>query len=150
MIPTKNDSALSIIKYWAIRGLSDRSIAAKCGMNLSEFYDALELEQNRIKPLKIALELARAEFEAERVSIKDNIMNDPETSKGLKYKIVREDLKTLEAWAPATRTVKVQVENAPTEFAFGAYSPDELANIAQQSASADNKNNNGEETDSNS
>lgn len=127
--PDKSSTMLSIIQYWGVRGLSDRSIASKCGFTLSKFYDVLELEQHKVKVFKEALEIARATFEADRVIIKDEIMNDPETSTGLKYKIVREDLKTLEAWAPATRAIKLMVEDARTVIEFDSLSEKEQQDI---------------------
>lgn len=144
-VPKKADPAkkaewyLTLIEL-AAKGISNRSIAARLGFTLDEFYNIVEYEQNGRRPVREALDLARAQFEIERVEVKDAILNDPETSKGLKYKIVREDLKTLEEWAPASRAVKVQVESGPTEFSFEAFSESELAAIAQASAESDNKN----------
>lgn len=103
------------------KGVSNKTIATKLGISIADFYLMLEYEENGEKPIQRALEEARAEFELSRVHIKDEILGDPETSKGLKYKIVREDLKTLEDWAPAQRSVKVTVEQAPTGFTFESF-----------------------------
>jgi hypothetical protein len=125
-------SAMQVIAYWGKKGLSDRSIAAKLGMTYTDFLAKIE----RVQPLRLALDAARAEFEAERVEMKDAIMNDPETSNGLRYKIVREDLKTLEAWAPATRAVKVQVEAAGTVLSFESLTEEEMEQIKSASQGA--------------
>ena len=112
----------------AKKGVSNRSIAARLGISIDDFVLLIE----HYPQVKEALALARAEFEITRVEAKDAILNDPDTSKGLKYKIIREDLKTLEEWAPATRAVKVQVESAVTELNFEALSPAEIEKIVQE------------------
>lgn len=146
MSSKKPETMGEIVRYWGMKGLSNRSIAAKCNMTLSEFIDALNTEEHGIKPLQILMDQARAEFEAIRVEAKDQLMNSADTSNGLRYKIIREDLKTLEEWAPATRAVKVTVEKAPTEFSFESFTPEELAKIVDENT--DNEPSpNDEETD---
>jgi len=88
----------------AAKGVSTKSIAARLGISYSDFMLLVETYPQ----VKAALELARAEFEIIRVEAKDTIMNDPNTSNGLKYKIIREDLKTIEEWAPATRAGQLE------------------------------------------
>ena len=139
-IPDKNSPMLKVIQYWAPKGLSDRSIAVKCGTDLASFYEYIENTHKGVKVLKLALENGRADFEALRIEAKDAIMNDPETANSLKYKIVREDLKTLTEWAPATRAISVHVEAGPTQFQFESFSENELEQIALKSAAADNNN----------
>ena len=125
----------------ASKGISNRAIAARIGLTQLEFANLVEYEQNGTYPVREALELARAQFEIERVEMKDQMLNDPETSVSLKYKIIREDLKTLEEWAPATRSVKVQIEHGPTEFAFSPFTEEEIAAITLRSADKEEGNN---------
>ena len=120
MASKNKQNMLEIIQHYSRKGVSDKSIAIKCGLDLAQFYEILEMEQDKIKPFKAALELGRADFEIDRVEAKDEIMNDPEISLGLKYKVIREDLKTLEAWAPAAKTVNVKLESAATVLDFTA------------------------------
>jgi hypothetical protein len=120
----------------ASKGISNSSIAAQLGLSMTEFTGLLEYEQNGIKPVKQAIEIARSNFEIERARIKDEILMKPETSDALKIKIVRDDLKTLEAWAPATRAIKVQVESAQTEYNFESFTESELTDIVARSTGA--------------
>jgi hypothetical protein len=122
--PPDDQAVLSIIKYWAVRGLSMASIAAKCGLSLNEFHLALD-----IKTIRLAYANAKAEFESLRVETRHAILFDPETSSGLKAKMTMDDLRTLESWAPATRTVKVVVEDAANVFQFEALSEQEQTDI---------------------
>jgi hypothetical protein len=122
----------------ASSGVSNKSIAARLGLPLEDFQALMEYEVDGKAIVKEAMDLARAEFEISRVAVKDQILSDPDTSTSLKYKIVREDLKTLEDWAPATRAVKVTIEKSAGDFAFEAFTNDELTQIAEQSAGVDN------------
>lgn len=119
-----------IVCELAGRGISERSIAARLGITLVEFSNLCNWQNEKgERPVADAIALARAEFEISRVEYKDEILNDPESPLSLKYKIVREDLKTLAEWAPATRTVNVTIEKAPQEFSFEAFSHDEQQQI---------------------
>ena len=123
----------------ASRGISDRSIAVRLGMTLAEFQTlvAYEYPPGTYK-VKEALELARAEYEISRVMMKDNLLNDPEVSAGLKIKIIRDDLKVLENWAPATRAVTVKVQNdTAQEFSFESFSDEEQAKIVAAATASD-------------
>jgi hypothetical protein len=131
------DSWYLTVTRLASSGVSNKSIAARLGISLEEFNALVDYELEGVAVVKEALALARAEFEISRVEIKDAILNDPETSASLKAKIVREDLKVLEDWAPATRAVKVTIEKAPAEFAFESFTQDELTQIAEASTGAD-------------
>lgn len=126
------------------KGISERTIATRLGITHTELKALLEWQAPagiRFKegtyPVKEALALARAEFEISRVQIKDDILNNPNTSDSLKYKIAREDLKTLEEWAPAARTVSVTIEQAPTEFSFESYSDSEQKQIVAAAIASD-------------
>lgn len=123
--PDKDQPIFQIIKYWAGKGLSIPSIAAKCDYTVSEFMQLLDTQ----KVIRKAYELARSEFESVRVETRDAILTDPETSKGLKAKMTMDDLRTLEAWAPATRTVKVVVEAAASVLEFDPLTEEEQAAI---------------------
>jgi hypothetical protein len=138
MVPDKKSTMLEFIQYYSRKGVSDKTIATMSGVDLVKFYDILELEQKGVKPFKLALAMGRAQFEIDRVEAKDSIMNDAEISLGLKYKIVREDLKTLEEWSPATRAVKIQVEDAASVFTFDAYTEKEQEEITSQHSINDN------------
>jgi hypothetical protein len=131
------DSWYQTVVQLASSGVSNKSIAARLGLTFEEFTALVDYELDGVAVVKEALSLARAEFEISRVAIKDAILSDPETSSSLKAKIVREDLKTLEDWAPATRAVKVTIEKAPAEFAFESFTQDELTQIAEASTGAD-------------
>jgi hypothetical protein len=137
----------------ASRGISDKSIATRLGITLAQFQQLCDYEYpTGVYKVREALDLARAEYEISRVEMKDAILNDAETSAGLKIKIIRDDLKTLEAWAPATRTVKVQVENVASEFSFEAFSDDEQQKIIAAAVQGDIaiENNNDNDTNDNS
>lgn len=123
--PDKDQPVFEIIKYWAGRGLSIPSIAAKCDYTVAEFMQALD----KFKALRTAYDIARSEFESVRVEARHAILTDPETSKGLKAKMTMDDLRTLEAWAPASRTVKVVVEDAAQVFQFDALTEEEQTTI---------------------
>lgn len=140
---------LTVIEL-ASKGVSNKAIAARLGLTPAGFDNLVEYEQDGVQPVKVALALARAEFEISRVEMKDAILNDPEISGGLKYKIVREDLKTLEEWAPATRAMKVQIEKGPTEFKFEEFSAYELEQIAARGAATEADNNNSNDAEENS
>ena len=143
--PSDKASWFTTVIDLASKGISDKSIATRLGVSYEEFLSLLDYEVDGIRPIKQAVDLARAQFEIERVLIKDAILNDPDASINLKYKIVREDLKTLEAWAPATRAVKVTIDTAPSEFTFESFSQDELAQLAAQSTQADSANSSADE-----
>lgn len=63
-----------------------------------------------------AIEQAYAEWEIERVQIKDGILLDDTTDRSLRIKIVRDDLKTQKHWAAATQNV-VMVQG-PADFSL--------------------------------
>jgi hypothetical protein len=138
-VDKESKNYVQIIYDLAASGISDKSIAVKLGCSLDEFRMVIESVEPSNKKYKIALEAGRAAFETEHVEIIEAILNDPETSAGLKYKAARENLKTLEAWAPATRSVKVTVEHGPTTYEFESFSQEQIEQIAQQSAEADTK-----------
>lgn len=119
------------------KGVSNSAIATRLGLSPVEFMNLVNWEQNGIQPVAQAIAMARANFEIERVNIKDEILNNPNTSDAVRLKIVREDLKTLEAWAPATRAVKVTVEKESTGFSFDSFSETELSDIVKRSTSSD-------------
>ena len=129
------DKYKQIIYEYAAQGLSNRTIAVKLGCTIDDFVTLLM----GTPEIQMAYDAGRATFETERVEIKDQILFDPETSNGLKAKILREDLKTLEQWAPATRAVRVTVEDAKTEYSFESFSQEEIEKIAQESAAADER-----------
>ena len=85
----------------ARKGVSKRTIAAKAGIKLAELEALLDNDDQ----IRVLFEQATAEFELSRVQIKDDILFDETTEKSLRIKIVREDLKTLEQWATASKVV---------------------------------------------
>ncbi|MDP4299918.1 hypothetical protein [Leptothrix discophora] len=124
---------------FAASGYSKRSIASKLGVSLSDFEIILSDGSNGIQ---IAYDAGCAMFEEVHIEALEAIMDDPETSKGLKAKIARENLKAKsEEWAPQTRAVKVTVEKGPTEYQFESFTEAEITNIVQSSLEADNKTN---------
>jgi len=113
------------ISYWAKKGLSLRSMAAKCGMEFNRFYEVMNQEQRGIKPLMLLYEVGRAEYESTRLELRDQLLFDPETSRGLKAKILRDDLKEFEEHAPATKAIKIQVEDAASVLTFEPYTKEQ-------------------------
>jgi hypothetical protein len=83
--------ALDVIKYWARKGLTTRSIAAKCGHTQNDFLDALDYKVNGVAPLRMAYELARAEYECELREQKAALLLSVESEK-LKYNIIKDTL----------------------------------------------------------
>jgi tRNA(Leu) C34 or U34 (ribose-2'-O)-methylase TrmL len=126
------DSSRVTITYWAKRGMSLRSMAAKCGMEFNRFYDVMNQDERGKKPLMLLYEAGRAEYEATRLELRDQLLFDPETSKGLKAKILRDDLKEFEEHAPATRAIKIQVEDAASVFTFEPYTKEQETAIKAQ------------------
>ena len=126
--PNKDSSRVTIT-YWAKKGLSLRSMAAKCGMEFNRFYEVMNQEERGIKPLMLLYEVGRAEYESTRLELRDQLLFDPETSRGLKAKILRDDLKEFEEHAPATRAIRVQMEGTKTVLDFGTLSEAEQQEI---------------------
>jgi len=129
--PNKDSSRVTIT-YWAKRGLSLRSMAAKCGMEFNRFYEVMNQEERGIKPLMLLYEVGRAEYESTRLELRDQLLFDPETSRGLKAKILRDDLKEFEEHAPATRAIKIQVEDAASVLTFEPYTKEQEEAIKAQ------------------
>ena len=128
------DSSRVTITYWAKRGMSLRSMAAKCGMEFNRFYEVMNQEQKGIKPLMLLYEVGRAEYESTRLELRDQLLFDPETSRGLKAKILRDDLKEFEEHAPATKAIKIQVEDAASVLTFEPYTKQQEEAIKAQHA----------------
>lgn len=122
----------------AARGISQKSIAVKLGLTMEEFATILMMTTGGVKPFQIALDQGRAIFEEENVNTIESILDDPEASQGLKYKAARENLRTMEEWAPATRAVKLQVQDSAQVFTFEAYSPEQQEAIQAQHNVDDN------------
>jgi hypothetical protein len=127
-----------IMQDLALRGISEQSIAARLGISYAEFKTLIEYEYppGTFK-VRDALNLARAEYEISRVLMKDAILDDPDVSASLKAKIIRDDLKVIEAWAPATRAVKVTIEKAVSEFSFESFSDAEQQAIISNAIAGD-------------
>ena len=118
-----------LIKYWAQKGLSPRSIAAKCGVTFDDFAALLAYTKNGMRPFQLIYDSARAHYESTRLDIRDEILFDPETSKGLKAKILRDDLKEFEEHAPASRAIKIQTAEGASVFSFESLSTEEQDQI---------------------
>lgn len=110
-------------------GLSKKSIASRLGYLQADFQKLLDHEVAGIHPFQHAYESGRAEFEENNARVLDEILENPEVSEGIKAKIARDNLKTIEEWAPASKTVKVQVEDAGNVFHFEALTEEEQAAI---------------------
>lgn len=126
----------------AKRGASLSTIAARCGMVLEEFKYALEWVNPATgrQDFKRAMEAGRAEFEWSRICMKDDILNDPETKTSEKVKIIQSDLKTLENWAPASRTLKIQAikhEDNPDVPDYAELTEEQIEQIRQATEEAD-------------
>jgi hypothetical protein len=129
--PNKDPARVTVM-YWAKKGLSLRSMASKCGMTFERLYEIMNQEQKGIKPLMMVYEAGRAEYESSRLEIRDEILFNPETSNGLKAKILRDDLKEFEEHAPATRAIKIQVEDAASVLTFEPYTKEQEEQIKSQ------------------
>jgi len=121
----------------AADGISKRSIAVHLGCTLAEFHDILDYKEGDICPFGQAYDAGMAQFELHNVAVLEDILENGST--GQKMKIALENRKTLENWAPATRTVKVEMAQGPTEFSFEEFSPSELEHIAARAAEQDKK-----------
>ncbi|MDM0042135.1 hypothetical protein QTI05_24065 [Variovorax sp. J22R193] len=119
----------SIIKHFASIGLSKAGIAAKCGMRYSDFLEKLSNPKNA--ELMMIWELSRADYEALRVGIRHEILINPTENSALRAKIAGDDLRVFEEHAPATRAVRLQVEDARTVLEFEALSQQEQEEIAR-------------------
>ncbi len=90
-------------------------------------------------------EEAQADYEIERVLAKDEIMNDPETDRALKIKIIREDLKTLGQWATASKPVilidggQVKAPDNAFNFQFVGMSDERKAAIKAETERTDSQ-----------
>ncbi|TDK63543.1 hypothetical protein [Sapientia aquatica] len=107
----------------AASGLSKRSMAAKIGFTLEEFQDLLNYKEKGIQRYQMAYDAGRAVFEEENIAVLEQVLETG--SEGIKAKIARDNLKTLEEWAPATKSVKVIVEDAANVLLFEALSEED-------------------------
>ena len=120
---------------FASRGLSKKTIAVRLGITVEEFYILLDYvaPDTKNKKYTLAYDAGRANFEEDNLAHIEAALDSNIVTPNAKAKIARENLKTLEDWAPATRTVKVSIENAPTEFKFESFAPDDLDKITKAS-----------------
>ena len=135
----ENEKAiLQIIYECACRGLSKSSIAVKLGLTHEEF---IELLMSTDKRPTMSYEQGRAVFEEENLAKIESLLDNPDTLPALVYKAARENLKTREEWAPATRAVRVEVQDKASVFTFEALSEEEQDQIksAHQGTSSDDE-----------
>lgn len=111
---------------------SPRTIAVQLGMSFADYQTLLGQKEADAFVYQHAYEAGLAKYEADNIERIEAVLDDPEASLGLKYKAARENLKELEHHAPATRAVKVQVEDAASVFTFEAYSAEEQEAIKAQ------------------
>jgi len=104
----------------ARKGVSLDSIAAMAGMSAAE----LELKLQSDPEYHLYYRQQVAEWELERIEVKDNILLDETTDKSLRIKIARDDLKTMQKWAAATQRVMIVGGKDDAEVPFEIiYSP---------------------------
>ncbi len=114
-------------------GMSKRSIAVRLGYSFADFQKLIEHETAAIQPFRLAYDAGEAEFEHVNSQTLIDILEDDNESAGIKAKIARDNLKAKsEEWAPQTRAVKIQVEDAANVFTFEAYSEAEQEAIKAQ------------------
>jgi hypothetical protein len=109
----------------AATGLSKRSIAATIGFTLEEFHNLLEYKEGKgkVRRYQMAYDAGCAEFERYNIAKLEEILETG--SEGIQAKIARDNLKTLEDWAPATKSVKVIVEDEANVLLFEALSEED-------------------------
>lgn len=137
LVGKANDIAICQVIYEnAESGHSLRTIAVALGTTLAGVNKLITSE--KVPCYGEAYEAGRAAFETRHASIIEEIIENPETSDGLRYKAARENIRTLEEWAPAQRSVKVELSSPQTGFIeIESLTPEELAAIEKKAAEGD-------------
>lgn len=101
---------------------SDKTVAIRLGWDVAKFHEQMEAYVlHGEKPLKLAYEAGMATFEWENIQKLDDLIESDELSPAAKAKLLLERLKRLEQWAPATKAVRVQVEDSRTILEFESH-----------------------------
>jgi hypothetical protein len=110
----------------ASMGLSQRSIGTRLAYKPEDFQKLLSAKVKDKQPFLAAYEAGMAEFEHVNAQTLIDAIEDPESVTGIQVKVARDNLKAkFEDWAPQTRAVKVQIEDAAQVLQFEAYTEKE-------------------------